>query len=70
MQKAIYNAETSGREMYSPLEQAILLVLAEQQRRRTAKDELRPWEIAAYSDAVLQQPQTRYLLRRAAKLNR
>ena len=63
-------AETSGREVYSPLEQAILLALAEQQRRTTAKDEMRPWQVAAFSDTVLVQSSTRYLLRRAAKLNR
>ena len=63
-------AETTGREVYSPLEQAILLASAEQQRRTTAKDEMQPWQVAAFSDAVLQQGCTRYLLRRAAKLNR
>lgn len=63
-------AETSGREVISPLEQAILLSLAEQQRRLTAKDELRPWQVAAFSDVVLSQKQTRHLLRRTAKLNR
>jgi hypothetical protein len=51
-------------------QQALMLAHAQQVRRGTAADELRPWRMAPFIDAVLQQRRSRFLLRAAARLQR
>lgn len=63
-------AGPSGRVQLDCLEQAILLALAEQQKRASARDELQPWQVAAFADSVLAQPKTLFTLRCTAKLFR
>lgn len=50
------------------LQQAAVLALALNTKKGTAADGLQPWEIAAHTDAVLQQQHSEFLLRAAAYL--
>ena len=68
--QSVSNAGASGRGDLDALEQAILLALGEQQRRSMARDELQPWQVAAFADAVLAQPKSRFVPRIAARLSR
>jgi hypothetical protein len=52
----------------SPVEQALLMALCLHVKKGTAADELQPWEMAAYADAVLQQPRGDFVARAAARL--
>ncbi|GAB4823953.1 hypothetical protein N2152v2_010999 [Parachlorella kessleri] len=50
------------------LEQALLLALASHVEKGSSSDALKPWEGAAYAEAVEQQQRSQFLLRCAAKL--
>ena len=50
------------------LQQALILVLARKTKKSGAPDELQPWEIIAYTDAVLQQAKGEFMIRAAARL--
>lgn len=51
-------------------EQALVLACAHQVEVGTSRDELQPWQMAPYVDAVLSQPKSCYAVRAAARLYR
>lgn len=47
---------------YSGVEQALLLAWATYVHKATAADELQPWAMAPYVEAVLQQPRSQFMV--------
>lgn len=50
------------------LQQAVVLAMALEVKKKGAPDELQPWEMIAYTDSVLQQPRSEFLIRATARL--
>lgn len=52
----------------SPLEQAAVLDLAVHKKKTSPRDAIQPWEISAFTDAVLQQDRSEFIIRAVAYL--
>lgn len=61
-------SETESPSLLTPLEQAAVLALAAHKRKTSPKDAIQPWELSAYTDTVLQQDRSEFIVRAVAFL--